>query len=131
FRAQSPELPRLLIAARVGDVEAFKISFDGIDAIWHRVMSPAQLDARLHAWAGRLAGLQALREGRALDEAEALAALDALASHQLLCALREGGYGAVHANATIERILRLQWHQPVQAIWYPGRAVMVTRNDPA
>lgn len=131
FRAQSPELPRLLTAARVGDVEAFTVAFDGIDAIWHRVMSPAQLDARLHAWAERLAGLQPLREGRALDEAEALAALDALASQQLLCALREGGYGAVDANATIERILRLQWHQPAQAVWYPGRAVMVTRNDHA
>ena len=129
FRAQSPELPRLLTAARMGDVDGFKSSFDGVDAVWHRVTSQAQLDARLHAWAERLADLLPLKRGRALDWADALAALDALASHQLLCALREGGYGAVHSNATIERILRLQWQQPAQAIWYPGRAVMVTRND--
>ncbi len=129
FRTQSPELPRLLTAARTGDVKAFKSAFDGIDAVWHRVVSTTQLDVRLHAWAERLADLQPLREGRALDEADALAALDALASQQLLCALRDGRYGAVHANATIERQLRLRWQQPEQAVWYPGRAVMVTHND--
>ena len=129
FRSQSPELPRLLTAARTGDVGAFKAAFDGIDAVWHAVTSTVQLEARLHAWAERLAGLSALREGRADAEATALAALDALASQQLLCALREGIYGVVHANAMIEHQLRLQWQQPAQAIWYCGRAVMVTRND--
>jgi exodeoxyribonuclease V alpha subunit len=129
FRAQSTELPRLLAAARMGDIEGFKAAFDGVDTVWYRVVTPAQLDARLHAWAERLANLSPLRQGRARNEADALAALDALASQQLLCALREGGYGAVHANATIERQLRLQWQQPAQAVWYPGRAVMVTRND--
>ncbi|MGV8923114.1 MAG: exodeoxyribonuclease V subunit alpha [Thermomonas sp.] len=129
FRTQSPELPRLLGTARTGDVEGFNSTFDGVDAVWHRVTSRAQLDVQLQAWAGRLAGLAPLREGHGLDEADALVALDALASQQLLCALREGNYGAVHANATIERQLRLQWQQPAQAVWYPGRAVMVTRND--
>lgn len=129
FRTQSPELPRLLTAARMGNVAAFKSAFDGIDAVWHRVVSAAQLASRLHAWAERLADLQPLRAGCAINEADALAALDSLASQQLLCALREGGYGAVHANAVIERILRLQWQQLDHAIWYPGRAVMVTRND--
>ena len=128
FRAQSPQLPRLLDAARTGDLGDFKSAFDGIDAVWHRVVSTAQADTRLRAWAACLAGLTPLREGRAHDQAEALAALDALASHQLLCALRDGGYGAAHANATIEGILRLQWNQAAQASWYPGRAVMVTRN---
>ena len=129
FRTQSPQLPRLLSAARTGDVEGFKYAFDGVDATWHRVASQAQLDTRLHAWAERLADLSPLQSGRANNEADALAALDALASLQLLCALREGGFGAVHANATIERHLRMQWQQPSQCTWYPGRAVMVTRND--
>ncbi|MDI1252300.1 exodeoxyribonuclease V subunit alpha [Thermomonas sp.] len=129
FRAQSPELPRLLAAARTGDVEGFKSAFDGVDTVWRRVVTPVQLDARLHAWAERLANLPPLRQGRASNQVDALAALDALASHQLLCALREGGYGAVHANFMIEHQLRLQWQQPAQSIWYPGRAVMVTRND--
>ncbi|MEO6154897.1 MAG: exodeoxyribonuclease V subunit alpha [Thermomonas sp.] len=129
FRAQSPQLPRLLAAARTGDVEGFTSAFDGVDACWHRVTTPAQLAVRLDAWGQRLADLPSLREGRALDEADALVALDALASHQLLCALREGGFGAVQANAVMERLLRRHWQQPAQATWYPGRAVMVTRND--
>ncbi len=131
FRAQSLELPRLLSAARTGDVEGFKAAFDGADATWHHVTSTAQLDARLRTWARRLGDLPALQEGRAHSEPQALAALDELASHQLLCALREGGYGAVHANAQIEQSLRLHWLQPAQATWYPGRAVMVTHNDNA
>lgn len=134
FRAQSPQLPRLLTAARLGAVEAFKSEFDcadASDAIWHPVVSTVQLDARLHAWAERLAELPPLREGHASNDAAALAALDALASQQLLCALREGGYGAVHANAVIERVLRMRWQQPAETIWYPGRAVMVTHNDHA
>lgn len=132
FRAQSPQLPRLLAAARTGDVTGFKFEFDcadGTDAVWHRVVSTSLLDSRLHAWAERLARVPALRGGRTLDGADALAALDALASQQLLCALREGSYGAVHANAVIEHQLRSQWQLPAQALWYPGRAVMVTRND--
>ena len=131
FRAQSPALPRLLTAARSGDVSAFKSEFNSDEraVVWHRVVSPVQLDARLHAWAQRLAGVPPLQRGRALNEADALAAMDVLASQQLLCALREGGYGAVHANAVIEHQLRLQWQQPARAVWYPGRAVMVTRND--
>ena len=132
FRTQSLVLPSLLTAARMGDVGAFKSEFghaDRADAVWHRVVATPQLDARLHAWTQRLLGLQPPQRGRALNESDALAALDALASQQLLCALREGIYGAVHANAVIEHQLRLQWQQPAQAVWYPGRSVMVTRND--
>ncbi|MFS8136627.1 MAG: exodeoxyribonuclease V subunit alpha, partial [Thermomonas sp.] len=129
FRAQSLVLPILLAAARTGDVAGFKAAFDGIDAVWHRVLTSMQVDVRLHDWAQRLAQLQPLRDGVARDDAEALAALDALATRQLLCAVREGNHGATHANAVIERQLRLQWQRPAQAIWYPGRAVMVTRND--
>jgi len=129
FRAQSLALPRLLAAARTGDMAGFKAAFDGVDAVWHQLSSPAQLDTRLYGWAQRLGQLQPLRDGGARDDADALAALDALASHQLLCALRDGGYGATHANAVIERELRLQWQRPAQAAWYAGRAVMVTRND--
>lgn len=129
FRAQSLGLPRLLVAARTGDVGGFKAAFDGSDAVWRAVSSSMQVDAQLHDWAQRLAQLHPLRDGIARDDAEALAALDALATHQLLCALREGSHGATHANATIERLLRLQWQRPSQGAWYPGRAVMVTRNE--
>ena len=129
FRAQSARLPRLLAAARTGDVGGFEAAFDGGDAAWHRVTLPAQLDARLFAWAEWLATVPVLREGRARDASEALAVLDAVAERQLLCALREGRHGAVHANVAIERELRRRWRLPPGSPWYPGRVVMVTRND--
>ncbi|MEO5628829.1 MAG: exodeoxyribonuclease V subunit alpha [Thermomonas sp.] len=129
FRAQSPQLPALLAAVRMGDAAGFTASLDGVSTTWHQVATPAQLQLRLHDWAERLAALSPLREGRACDETDALKALDALASLQLLCALREGDFGAVHANAVIERELAQRWQRPIGATWYPGRAVMVVRND--
>jgi len=60
--------------------------------------------------------------------AAATTALHQLAGRQLLCALREGPYGADAINAVIERHLRQRWQVPADAAWYPGRVVMVTRN---
>lgn len=60
-----------------------------------------------------------------------LAALDALRARQLLCALREGVFGATAINALIERDVRPAPDADVDAVWYPGRAVLVTRNDAA
>ena len=57
------------------------------------------------------------------------AALVALAQRQLLCALREGPFGALTANAVIERALRKAWRIGANTEWYAGRAVIVTRND--
>ncbi|MBU2261576.1 MAG: exodeoxyribonuclease V subunit alpha [Proteobacteria bacterium] len=47
---------------------------------------------------------------------------------RILCALRRGPYGAAEINALCERILReagLIRNSP----WYPGRPVMITKND--
>ena len=129
FRTQSPQLPALLSAVRSGNAAGFSAALDGETTTWHPVATPAQLQPRLREWAARLAELRPLREGSACNAAEALAALDALASRQLLCALREGDFGALHANAVIERELMQHWRRPVGTQWYPGRAVMVVRND--
>ena len=56
-------------------------------------------------------------------------ALAALAQRQLLCALREGPFGALAANATLERALRKAWDVPDLSEWYAGRAIMITHND--
>ncbi|WP_169819377.1 exodeoxyribonuclease V subunit alpha [Pseudohongiella acticola] len=76
-------------------------------------------------------------------------ALDILQAHghfQLLAALRKGEFGVEGLNQRIESILRSAgllppWQErafdtddarspaPTQAAWYPGRPVMVTRND--
>ena len=56
-------------------------------------------------------------------------ALAALAQRQLLCALREGPFGALAANAALERALSKAWDVPDQSEWYAGRAIMITHND--
>ncbi|MGY0798687.1 exodeoxyribonuclease V subunit alpha [Lysobacter sp. A286] len=63
------------------------------------------------------------------DTSPVEAALDALAQRQLLCALREGPYGAIAVNLAIEQRLRRQWNVERDREWYPGRAVIVIRND--
>src|SRR5690606_7758333 len=59
----------------------------------------------------------------------ALAALRALADRQLLCALREDAFGALAANRAIERRLAQHWNIDADRPWYPGRAVLIPRND--
>lgn len=103
----------------------------------HAVADTATLHRRLAAWAAELqrefaqAGIDTAVAG---DDGPALSArLAVLRRQQLLCALREGPFGALQAAATIAAQLR---RAPAQAgwqsgAWYPGRCVMVTRNDHA
>ena len=132
--AQAPLLTRAVQAARTGDAPALHAALaDGGDELrMNPVADMPGLLARLHAWADMLAALP-LRgnPGAPADAARALAALDALASHQLLTALREGDFGSDACNARIEQRLRLRWELPAEQPWFPGRALMVTRNDPA
>ncbi len=48
---------------------------------------------------------------------------------RILCALREGPYGVVSLNRAIEQILADKGLIHPGTIWYPGRPVMITRND--
>lgn len=59
----------------------------------------------------------------------AVSALRALAEQQLLCALREDVFGALAVNRSIEQRLRRRWGVAPDQLWYPGRAIMITRND--
>ena len=115
------------------------------DAIALReVEAPAQLAERLARWSQELAANGDLRptlpgtdtehsasSPSITDERTACvrSALMALAQRQLLCALREGPFGALTANAAIERALRKAWRIGLNTEWYAGRAVIVTRND--
>jgi len=55
--------------------------------------------------------------------------LDALGRIRILCALREGPYGARRANELIEAGLRTAGAIGAGQPWYPGRPIMITRND--
>jgi exodeoxyribonuclease V alpha subunit len=48
---------------------------------------------------------------------------------RLLCALRKGPYGAAALNRLAEQILRREGLIPAEGRWYPGRPVLITRND--
>ncbi len=56
-------------------------------------------------------------------------ALASLGDAQILCALRAGPGGSDALSAAIDQHLRA--HEGAFDLWYPGRVVMFTRNDPA
>jgi exodeoxyribonuclease V alpha subunit len=86
-------------------------------------MDTLQADLTRHAVGVRDAAL-------AGDAAAAIAAADA---HRLLCAHRDGPWGAAHWNRQIERWLGEASGAPVGATWgqewYAGRPILVTAND--
>jgi len=144
FRAER-NLVALNEAVCAGNVAALAAAIGAApDAIGMReVESPAQLAERLARWSQDLAANGDLRPTLPGTDVErgaststtgertacVRAALVALAQRQLLCALREGPFGALTANAVIERSLRKAWRVGANTEWYAGRAVIVTRND--
>jgi exodeoxyribonuclease V alpha subunit len=60
---------------------------------------------------------------------EAAAALARLRQLQILCALRDGPFGAQGINALLTRRLAARFDLDLRQAWYHGRPVIVTRND--
>ena len=75
-----------------------------------------------------------LAEPAALD-AWARAVIEAQAGFQLLTPLRQGPWGVEGLNRRILEVLSRGANAPLGAVgerqWFPGRPVLVTRNDPA
>jgi exodeoxyribonuclease V alpha subunit len=135
FRADRV-LAALNAAIRVGDASGFeKARAEAGEAI---VLAPTasrvELGRRLVAWSADLA--EALAAAGAFapwdrnDMATATRVLSALADRQLLGVVREGNHGVVAANQRIGNALRERASSSNER-WYPGRAVIVTRNDRA
>jgi len=57
--------------------------------------------------------------------------LTAFERFRLLCAVRQGEWGAEGLNAAIERAMVADGSLVKRGAWYEGRPVMVTRNDAA
>ena len=55
--------------------------------------------------------------------------LQAFDGFRLLCAVREGPWGAAGLNRAVESALRSAGLLPGRGEWYAGRPIMVTRND--
>lgn len=134
FRADQSLVP-INEAIRRGDPAAFDSAWSaaGGKALRRHVATSQDLRGAIDKWSAALKST--LQTAGALDvvpktdQERVLKALDGLHQRQLLCALREGEFGAEAANAIIERRLKASADVAVDVDWYPGRAVMITRND--
>ncbi|MGN6161854.1 MAG: exodeoxyribonuclease V subunit alpha, partial [Marmoricola sp.] len=65
----------------------------------------------------------------AAESGDGAAAVAALHQHRLLCAHREGRYGAEGWNRIVEQLVAESIGGPDYRDWFPGRPVLVTAND--
>ncbi|MGQ3002522.1 MAG: exodeoxyribonuclease V subunit alpha [Hydrogenophaga sp.] len=91
----------------------------------------AETDAVYGGYGAYLAALQARpRDGDAQTHSIwTLAVLRAFERFRVLCAVREGEWGALGLNRQIEQALVAQGRLVKAGEWYEGRPVIVTRND--
>jgi exodeoxyribonuclease V alpha subunit len=134
---------RLATAVNTGDASAAAALLKpGLDPALHWLRgggAQAVVQLALHGREGAPGGYSAylglLRQRPAPGDAAAwdawvrsvLAAFDRL---RVLCALRDGEWGAAGMNLAIERALGQAGLIARGSEWYEGRPVMVTRNDP-
>ena len=91
-----------------------------------RMPHPAVAMTVQQGWTRWLTLLQALRKPQAVcSDAQALQLIESFADFQVLCALRSGPWGVDNMNLCISR-----WLGWGAELWFSGRPVMVTRNDP-
>lgn len=67
----------------------------------------------------------------AAEEGDGAGAVAALNRHRLLCAHREGPFGAEGWNRIVEQLVAETMGGPDYRDWFPGRPVLVTANDRA
>ncbi len=65
-----------------------------------------------------------------LASTDAEAAFSALHHFRVLCALRSGPRGVAQVNALVEQHLARTGLLPTGQLWYRGRPLLITRNDP-
>jgi len=91
-----------------------------------RMPHPAVAMTVQQGWSRWLTLLQPLRMPQAVcSDAQVFQLLESFADFQVLCALRSGPWGVDNLNFCISR-----WLGWGAELWYSGRPVMVTRNDP-
>jgi len=92
------------------------------DIQWRNLPRPDDLIRYLEDW---ITG----RYDVYLKAADPVEAFDLFSRSRILCALREGPYGIHNLNILIERIMQKKGLIERSGRWYPGRPVMITRND--
>ena len=140
FRADVSLVP-IHQAIHAGDLRAFRDAWESAAAIGRvseeDVVNGTALKRCLARWTQHLIHIHVAAEIAAPvsgeDQVGLAARLEVLRQRQLLCALREGPFGALSVAGEIEQRLRrraelVHWEGNT---WYPGRCVMIVRNDPA
>jgi exodeoxyribonuclease V alpha subunit len=92
------------------------------DIHWKNLPRPDELLGHLEDW---ITG----RYDVYLKAADPVEAFDLFSRSRILCALREGPYGIHNLNILIERIMQKKGLIERSGRWYPGRPVIITRND--
>jgi len=92
------------------------------DIRWRDLPRPETLGAAMKdlAVSGFSGYFQPIRAGKIFD---------LFGRFRILCALREGPYGVRALNRLMEQLLRQEGLIRQVGRWYPGRPVMVTKND--
>ena len=116
---EAPGIAALAAAIRQGEVPADAAL--GTDVML-RAAAPNEVLAR--AMAGFEPALALIRATPIADDRDAVAIVQACERFRVLCAQRGGPLGTLALNAAIAR--RVHDGSPA---WYPGRLVMVTRNE--
>ena len=140
FRADTSLVP-INEAIRTGDEDGFQGAWQAAEAGGVAqafvVQGIHELKARVDAWTRRLRScfreLGMATPVEAGDHGGLGARLYGLRRQQLLCALREGLFGAAAIAAEMARQLR-GWSDAdawSDKDWWPGRSIIVTRNDHA
>jgi exodeoxyribonuclease V alpha subunit len=120
--AESSGIGRLAQAVRAGDGEGAVATLDaGGDAAWLAPDAEALGDA---AFAGYAAYFAAIDGG-----GEPAQCFTELGRFRVLAAVREGPFGVHALNRVVERRRAARDAAVMHQRWYPGRPVMVTRND--
>ncbi len=117
-------IPAVARAVRDGDPTVVdQLAAGGVPGVsWRPLPAPGELDGALRAPVLDGYGPAA----RATDPARAL---DAFGRFRVLCAVRWGEHGVGRIVERVRGILaEAGWIAP-RGAWYPGRPVMVTRND--
>jgi exodeoxyribonuclease V alpha subunit len=133
FRAEAA-LAAVNAALREGDGGALAEAIDRSEGAV-RVLdttTPAAVQAALRDWAEALLAdgpMPVLPADPAQAASLAAAALRGLKARQWLCAVRDGAFGSIEANQRLDAALRRHAGANAQGEWYPGRRVLVTRND--
>jgi len=92
------------------------------DIVWGRLPHPDDLPHYLEEWImGRYTDYL-----KAHDHVESYSLFSRF---RILCVLRDGPYGVHNLNLMVERILQRKGLIDRSGKWYPGRPVMITKND--